>query len=312
MIKIMSNMHLVTGYAGKTHVTAADHGALWAAVVGSGDYVLDLGQKFAATKLSDNQIRIADGEMLMQGRQGRIKTGETVDLTIENGTAETLRRDLIVARYTKSEETGVEDVNLIVLLGTAAETAPTDPEYITGDILNGASQRDFPLYRVNLNGATIESIDKLFTEIPGTLFDRIAEAEEKIDAVEATANTANANASVAVKIAFGTYKGTGTYGSSKPNSLTFPFVPKMLFVSNGNGFKFLTYGSEFKCWDRTNSFVYDTGYGYTNTIYTTNFVITTTDKTIKWYAVVESGTEDIKASLQFNSNVYTYYYCAIG
>ena len=169
----MSNMHLVTGYAGKTHVTPADHGAFWAAVVGNGDYVFDVGNKFAATKLSDNQIRIADGEMLIQGRHARIAPGLTVDLTIENGTNETYRRDLIVARYTKSEETGIEEMNLVVIQGTPTESEPADPEYIMGDILAGSMQKDFPLFRINLNGVEIESVDTLFTSNKPSFFDYI-------------------------------------------------------------------------------------------------------------------------------------------
>ena len=160
----MANMHLVTGYAGKTHVTAADHGAFWAAVVGPDSYILDIGQKFAATIVSNNLIRIADGDLLMQGRHVRINTGETVDLTIENGTAGTKRHDLIVARYTKSEETGVEEVNLIVLRGEPSETTAYDPEYITGDILNSTLQRDLPLYRIRIVDAEITNIDCLLSE----------------------------------------------------------------------------------------------------------------------------------------------------
>lgn len=38
------------------------------------------------------------------------------------------------------------------------------------------------------------------------------------------------NAVTAPKIATGSYTGTGTYGSSSPNSLTFGFVPKLVFV----------------------------------------------------------------------------------
>ena len=38
------------------------------------------------------------------------------------------------------------------------------------------------------------------------------------------------NAVTAPKIATGSYTGTGTYGSSNPNSLTFEFDPKIVFV----------------------------------------------------------------------------------
>lgn len=226
-----NNMHLVTGFAGKTHVTAADFGAFWAAIIGSGDYVLDFGQKFAATTASNNLIRLADGELLMQGRHGRIEKGLTADLPIENGAAGTMRRDLIVARYTKSEETGVEDINPVVILGTPAESSPADPEYITGDILSGDLQRDFPLFRVNLNGSTVSSIDTLFTTIPGTIFQRLDELESDLLAVETTAKTANTTANSAVKTAnaatkikLGSYTGRGYTGTA--NVITVGFRPK--------------------------------------------------------------------------------------
>ena len=37
---------------------------------------------------------------------------------------------------------------------------------------------------------------------------------------------------VGTKIYTGSYVGTGTYGSSNPNTLTFPFEPKILVVGN--------------------------------------------------------------------------------
>lgn len=226
----MANMHLVTGYAGKTHVTAADHGAFWAAVIGSSDYVLDLGQKFAATIVSNNLIRIADGDLLMQGRHVRINKGETIDLPIENGTADMMRSDLIVARYTKSEETGIEETNLVVILGTAAASSPADPAYITGDILNGDLQRDFPLFRVNLDGATISSIDTLFTTIPGMLANNeflSAAINAQIATLDSRIDTAETAVSTAAKIKTGSYNGTGT---ANQMSITCGFEPKHVII----------------------------------------------------------------------------------
>ena len=113
----MGNMHLVTGYAGKEHITAADHGALHSAVFGTGQYVLSKGNQLNASVISNNQIRIADGDIMMQGRHIRLNEGTNVDLTIENGAQGKKRNDLIVARYTKDSATGVEDCNLVVIKG---------------------------------------------------------------------------------------------------------------------------------------------------------------------------------------------------
>ena len=159
----MGNVHLVTGYQGQEHVTAADHGSLYAAIFGSGSYVLDRGNKFAATLISSNQVRIADGDLVIQGRHVRLNTGAAVDLTIESGTQGYLRYDLIVARYTRNASTGVEDANIVVIKGNAATSTPTDPEYNAGDILDANAEIvDFPLYRVPLNGVTVGTPVQLF------------------------------------------------------------------------------------------------------------------------------------------------------
>ena len=159
----MANMHLITGYAGAEHVTAADAGSLYTAIFGSGQYVLDRGNKFAATIVTNNTIRIADGDIMMQGRHVRLAEGSYVDLTIDNGAQGMMRNDLIVARYTKDASTGVEAVNLVVIKGTAAASNPADPAYTAGDIINDhVALNDMPLYRVPLNGLNVQTLVPLF------------------------------------------------------------------------------------------------------------------------------------------------------
>lgn len=160
----MSNVHLVTGYAGQAHVTAADDGSFNTAIFGVGQYVLNIGNKLAASVVTNNKITVSDGDILMQGRHIRLNEGSTVDLTIDNGAQGKLRNDLIVARYTKDAVSGVEEVNLVVIKGTAVDSDPADPEYTSGDIINDhALLNDMPLYRVPLNGLTVGTLTPLFS-----------------------------------------------------------------------------------------------------------------------------------------------------
>ncbi len=160
----MANMHLVTGYAGAEHITAADQGSFNASLFGSGQYVLNRGNKFAASVVTNNQITVLDGDILMQGRHIRLDENSYVDITIENGVAGELRNDLIVARYTVNGETGVEDCNLVVIKGTPSATDPVDPVCTVGDIINDhATVNDMPLYRVPLNGLNVQELVPLFT-----------------------------------------------------------------------------------------------------------------------------------------------------
>ncbi len=159
----MGNLHLVTGYAGRPHVTADDHASLNAAIFGEGEYVLNRGSKFATTIISNNSIRVADGDIIMQGRHIRLNAGNYVDLTIENGSQGTNRNDLIVARYTKDTQTGVEDCNLIVIKGTAVSGTAADPAHTVGSIINDhVLQADMPLYRVPLNGLNVNALEPMF------------------------------------------------------------------------------------------------------------------------------------------------------
>lgn len=190
----MGNLHLVTGHAGSAHVTAADHASLNAAIFGEGEYVLNRGSKFAATVISNNSVRVADGDIIMQGRHVRLNEGSYVDLTIENGTQGKNRNDLIVARYTKDSQTGVEDCNLIVIKGTESSGIAEDPAHTVGDIINDhVLQADMPLYRVPLNGLNVNALECLFTvhgdEENGNLSRLFACAAGSVDSLEVPYNT---------------------------------------------------------------------------------------------------------------------------
>lgn len=161
----MGNMHLVTGYAGKEHITAIDQAAFNAALIGTGQFVLDKGKVFEAQVITNNQIRVLDGELMMQGRFIRLDPGAYVDVAIENGAQGVKRNDLIVARYTKNTVTGVESVDLVVIKGAAVASNPADPAHTEGDITQGAAAlHDFPLWRIPLDGLNVGSPVALFGE----------------------------------------------------------------------------------------------------------------------------------------------------
>lgn len=168
----MGNLHIVTGYKKEAHVTAADHGALNSAIFGTGEYVLGKGNKLSASVISNNQIRINDGDIMIQGRHVRLNEGTYVDIAVENGTQGMMRNDLIVARYTKDSISGTEDCNLVIIKGTAVASNPSDPEHISGSILEDHDlQHDMLLYRVPLVGLNVQALEPLFILSETTLQD---------------------------------------------------------------------------------------------------------------------------------------------
>ena len=168
-------MQLNTGDTGRAVSPAAD-GSLYSKIFGSGCYVLSGGNELKAEIQSNNLIKIYVGDLIMQGRHSYIPASDSDNVTINNGSQGMNRKDLIVARYTK-DSTGVEDVTLQVVQGTATSGTATAPGYTDGDILKGATAKDFPLYEVSLTGINITEVKKLF-KVLGTnedLVDKVTE-----------------------------------------------------------------------------------------------------------------------------------------
>ena len=159
-------MKIVTGYKGEPHISSNDMQGFNQSIVGTGEYIFNIGQKFAATITNVNTVTISDGEGIMQGVHFRIAPGQSETVNIANGTTGTYRKDLICARYTKDSVTGIEDVSLVVIQGEEVASSPEEPTYNTGDILEGDSPVDFPLYTVSLSGLTPTLIKKFNIDYP--------------------------------------------------------------------------------------------------------------------------------------------------
>lgn len=144
---------IVTGFTGAEHITSGDWKALNAGLAGSGNYVLSVGNKLAATLQTANKLRLLDGYGMMAGCQFGMPAGEYVDLVIENGAQGYNRVDLAVARYTRNSTTGIENVSLLVIKGTATTGTASMPSYNSGSVVSGATC-DFPLYKISLSGLT--------------------------------------------------------------------------------------------------------------------------------------------------------------
>lgn len=182
-------MNIIWGYKADPHITAQQLRNTYIGIFGEDAHILDVGSELAATVVSATEIQIADGVMVGQGCTASIEHGMTESLTIANGSQGMQRKDLIVARYSKVASTGVESMTLAVITGTPASSSPADPSYNSGDIADGDSPVDFPLYRVNLSGISITSVERLadVVSINGKFDDintRIDSAEDSISAIQ--------------------------------------------------------------------------------------------------------------------------------
>ena len=159
-------MEIITGYTGKPHVTAEQDRDVNEGIFDTGSFVLKTGSQLATELVSNNEIKVRDGVLVIQGCTAVIKKNTSDPVTIANGSQGMKRIDLIVARYNKNEETKIEEVMLKVIQGTPNASTAAVPTYKTGDIQSGDLVADMPLYKVTLDGLNVTSVDKMFTVIP--------------------------------------------------------------------------------------------------------------------------------------------------
>lgn len=158
----MYNMQLNTGYAGKPHVTAENCADLNRGLLGSDSYVLPVGTQFEVELVTNNLLKIKDGCGCMQGRQVSIAKGQIDEITIENGTQGEKRIDLVVIRYSKNADTGIETAIPFLVKGIPSENNPVRPEHLEGDIRGGDLTADWPLYELYLDGISVTNVKPLF------------------------------------------------------------------------------------------------------------------------------------------------------
>ena len=175
-------MNIVTGYKGEPHITSQQKRNINIGIFGSGAHIIKgVGAELSATVISANEVEIADGALVAEGCTTEIQHGTTESMTIDNGTQGKLRIDLIVARYNRNTNTGVENMALIVIKGTPSASDPQSPAYISGNISDGDTTVDFPLYQVNINGISITSVDALVDVV--SVPSMVEEVQNGVDAI---------------------------------------------------------------------------------------------------------------------------------
>ena len=131
-------MEIITGYRGEGHITSQQNRITNIGIFGNGTYIIgNVGSLMAASVISANEVQIADGLLIAEGCTAEIP----------RGTSESLAK--------------IESMELVVITGTPASSNPAAQSYNTGSITGGDTLVDFPLFTVNIDGITIQSVTRL-------------------------------------------------------------------------------------------------------------------------------------------------------
>ena len=154
-------MKIVTGKAGTPHVTSQQFRQFVEGAVGRMSYILTSGENLEPELSSNNLLKIRSGMMCHHGNISCVELGTYDEVTIQNGNQGMKRIDLVANRYSKNDETGLEENNWIVIQGTPAADDPATPAHTEGNLQEGDLVDDCPVFEAHLDGINVTEIVKL-------------------------------------------------------------------------------------------------------------------------------------------------------
>ncbi len=170
---------IVTAHTGVPHITADDVGTLHQKIIGSNDYLLsDIPEEFKAVMLNADTLQLPEAEIVIQGTHIRILNTDKV--RIEAGQSGLKRIDFVVCRYTNND--GIENAEIDVVKGEASLN-PVPPVLVQGDIRNGATVHEMPLFQVDMNGVSIEAVTSVCDTVK-SLYDAFLMISEQSESIK--------------------------------------------------------------------------------------------------------------------------------
>lgn len=154
-------MKIVSGKTGTPHVTSEQFRQIIEGTVGQGSYILTSGENLEPELASNNMLKIRGGMMSHHGNVSCVELNTYDEVTLTNGSQGVKRIDLVVNRYTRNDETGLEKNEWIVIIGTPDASSPKVPQHTIGNLQNGDLIDDCPVFEVHYDGINVTEVKKL-------------------------------------------------------------------------------------------------------------------------------------------------------
>lgn len=170
-------MDIITGYTGEAHVRSEDDAAFNSAIF-KADCILPLTNEFAETH-TNNAISIGSGDLLIKGHHARIRDDDVEEFSFTPPGSGFSRIDIIFVCYSK-KSTGIEDVYLEYVSGTASHYGAIPPSNPTIDLSN-VDFSYYPLYTLTFDGTSLTTVTKnssLLTETGATFTINVGSAAD--------------------------------------------------------------------------------------------------------------------------------------
>lgn len=160
-------MKIVSGRTGAPHVTSQQFRQILEGVIGQGSYIIKSGENLKPELSSNNLLKIRSGAMAHHGCVSCVDIGTYDTAYLQNGTQGMKRIDLVVNRYTRNGSTEVENCEWRVIRGTPSSSNPAVPAYTSGNLQNGDTVDECPVFEVHYNGINVTEVKELLNAVDG-------------------------------------------------------------------------------------------------------------------------------------------------
>ena len=160
-------MKIVSGRTGLPHVTSQQFRQMLEGIIGQGSYIITSGENLKPELSSNNLLKIRSGMMAHHGCISCVDIGTYDEVTLTNGSQGMKRIDLIVNRYTRNAETEIENCSWKVIQGKPVASNPAVPAYTSGNLQNGDTVDECPVFEVHFDGINVTEVKSLLSVTDG-------------------------------------------------------------------------------------------------------------------------------------------------
>jgi hypothetical protein len=156
---------MITGYTPSTdspHIYAEDDAQIYRSIFGQSG-ITESDNKLACTLIDNNTVQLASGAFVNQGYFVVVPGGSTEQLSVQSGSQNMYRKDLLVAHFVRGGGSVADKHYFEVVTGTPAASlaSAADPQLTQNDLASGGSERQEALYRITISGLNISAIDRV-------------------------------------------------------------------------------------------------------------------------------------------------------
>ena len=186
----MAKNYLITGYWGEPHITPENDRGIYAAILGKGRFVLNVGEQFRAEYIGNNTVRMYDGKLIDNGAVAGIPAGEYIDINVPNAGQGMKRRDIIAFQYNKDITTQKESGSFVLVRGEEVSSTTGQirhPNLTQENLLTDEAVTDqMALWSIVVSGADIGSMVEEFTVLDPLLYKSGTDHQHLLESVAIT------------------------------------------------------------------------------------------------------------------------------